>query len=158
MEVTKRLTSVEVAEYRVHSQGLFDHLTRRRYAALCDSHEVLERENERLKCELSEAWGTIGILMIDGRAPTQSDADSAERFMDNNAALMPNWMGTGVLRPCSPQEERDAKIAGAARDYIDKQIATMVKYGSRPDLTRVQYEDLVRKIIRITIKAKGRAT
>lgn len=49
MEVTKRLTSAEVTEYRVHSQGLFDHLTRRRYAALCDSHEVLERENGRLK-------------------------------------------------------------------------------------------------------------
>ena len=40
----------------------------------------------------------------------------------------------------------------AAKTYVDSQMATMEKYGSRPDLSEGEYRGLIMEVAQITAK------
>jgi hypothetical protein len=41
----------------------------------------------------------------------------------------------------------------AAKEYVDKQLATMKKYGSEPRLTKKRYLELVQEIVKVVERA-----
>ena len=45
------------------------------------------------------------------------------------------------------QKHEAKSLIAAAREYVDKQLATMKQYGSAPTLSSEAYETLVQKVV-----------
>lgn len=44
----------------------------------------------------------------------------------------------------------------SAKDYVDKQLAVMEKYGSRPELSAARYHALIDEVLKTTLELRAR--